>query len=121
MKKKVLVVDDDKGTLVLAKNLLKEEGHEVIILDNPRFAIKKIKNEHPDLVILDILMPYKDGYKLCEEIKEAFHDKIPVIIFTSQPYEKDLIKDAYKDFGADDYLLKPFEPGAFIAKVNQYV
>lgn len=121
MKKKILVVDDDKSILILAKKLLESEGYEVLTLDTPKFAIKKIKKELPSLVILDILMPHMDGYKLCEEIKESFHQKIFVIIFTSQPYEKDLIQEAYRDFGADDYLLKPFDRKTFIEKVKKYV
>lgn len=119
MAKKILVIDDDHGSLLLVESLLKANGYEVLTLDFPKDTMKLIKRERPDLVLLDILMPYKDGYKVCEEIKTVYGKKIPVIVFTAKPYEKDLIPEAHKDFGADDYVLKPFDSKTLLEKIKK--
>jgi len=121
MRKKVLIVDDDQSVLLLTEKILTAEGYNVLTLNSSKYALRTIKTEKPDLVILDIIMPSKDGYKLCEEIKAIFNNKIPIIMITSQPYEKDLIKDAHKDFGADDYLLKPFETKNLLLKIKRII
>lgn len=121
MAKKILVVDDNRETTRLVEGLLTSNGYEVISLNFPKSVLKVIKQENPSLVLLDIIMPYKDGYKVCEEIKTAFGEKVPVILFTSQPYEKDFIQQAFKDFGADDYLIKPFNPEELLEKIKKFV
>ncbi len=121
MSKKILIVDDDKGTIRLVEELLTSRGYEVVSLDHPKFVYKTIRNERPDLVLLDIIMPYKDGYRVCEEIKSTFNESIPVILFTSQPYEKEFIKESYKDFKADDYMIKPFKANDLLTKIEQYL
>src|SRR5689334_17708953 len=116
MAKKILIVDDDKGVLRLTEERLKAKGYQPITLDHPRFVEKTIKEHSPDMILLDIIMPYKDGYKVCQDIKKIF-PKIPVVLFTSQPYEKELIDKAFKEFGADDYLLKPVTEEDLFAKI----
>ena len=59
-----------------------------------------------------------DGYAVCEEIKKAYGDKIPVLLCTAQTYETDFIQKAYKEFGADDYTLKPLNPEEFLGKIK---
>ena len=80
--------------------------------------MKVVRKESPDLVLLDIIMPDVDGYQLCKEIKESYGSHIPVILFTAQPYEKEFIKDSYQDFGADDYIVKPFEAKDLLDKIE---
>jgi len=121
MSKKILVIDDDPGALKLVESILTAKGYQVITLNYPKHVINIIKKENPDLVILDIIMPYKDGYKVCEEIKGLFSNRIPVMVCTSQPYEKEFIKDAHKDFGADDYLIKPFESKILLEKIDKLI
>ena len=105
----------------MVETLLKASGYEVIILNYPKNVIKTCKMENPDLVLLDVIMPYQDGYKVCEEIKQAFGSKIPVILYTCQPYERDLIAEAFKDFGADDYMRKPFEREELLEKIEKLI
>lgn len=118
MSKKVLVVDDDPGTLKLLQSVLASLDYICIAIKDPTQALKTIQNEMPDLVLLDVIMPQLDGYSLCKEIKSLYKNKIPVIIFTAQSYEKDLIEEAYKQFDADDYLTKPFDTQQFIQKIK---
>jgi DNA-binding response OmpR family regulator len=117
--KKVLIVDDDVNALREAEGILREAGYDVVTLNNPKFVLKVIKNEKPDVVASDIIMPHLDGYALCEEVKKVYKNTIPVLLCTSQSYEQDLIQSAYKDFGADDYVLKPFNKGDLVSKVKK--
>lgn len=116
--KKILVVDDNPDALREAEAILKKARYEVVTLNYPKFLLKTIKTERPDVVVLDIIMPHTDGYALCAEIKKLFANKIPVLLCTAQSYEQDLIQRAYKDFGADDYILKPLKAEEFIPKIK---
>jgi len=119
--KKILIVDDDPLAIRTAEAILKKVHYEVLTLNNPKFIFKVIKSEHPDLVILDIIMRPVDGYAVCEEIKKAYGDKIPVLLCTAQSYEQDFIQNSYKEFGADDYILKPVKSEEFLPKVKALI
>lgn len=116
--KKILIVDDNPDALKIAGEILRKARFEVVTLSNPKFIFKAIKNECPDVIVLDIIMRPIDGYTVCAEIKKAYADKIPVLLYTAQSYEQDFIQRAYKEFGADDYTLKPLNPEEFLAKIK---
>lgn len=118
MSKKILLVDDDVSSLQLAESILKPAGYEVLTLNFPKFALKTIREEKPNLVVLDIIMPYQDGYALCQEIKKIFCNKIPVLLCTAKSYEKEMIESACKDFGADGFMIKPFKKEELLEKVK---
>ncbi len=118
MPKKILVIDDDINSLQLFESILKSAGYVCLTLNFPKFALKVIKDERPDLVVTDIIMPYKDGYALCEEIKKIFLNKIPVLLCTAKSYEQDLIATACSDFGAEDYVIKPCKKEELLEKVK---
>ena len=119
MAKKILIVDDDTNALQLAESILKSKGYDVVALNHPRYIFKVIKEERPNLVISDIIMPNKDGYAICAEIKQLYRDAIPVLLCTSQSYEQDLIATACKDFGAEDFIIKPFKADELLKKVEK--
>lgn len=116
--KKILVVDDNPDALKNAEEILKKARYDVVTLNNPKFIFKVIKGEWPDAIVLDIIMRPVDGYSVCAEIKKAYADKIPVLLCTAQSYEQDFIQRAHKEFGADDYTLKPLNPEEFLAKIK---
>ena len=116
--KKILVVDDNPDALKIAEEILKKAHYDVVTLNNPKFIFKVIKDEWPDAIVLDIIMRPVDGYTVCAEIKKAYADKIPVLLCTAQSYEQDFIQKANKEFGADDYTLKPLQPDEFLAKIK---
>ncbi|MFC1594390.1 PleD family two-component system response regulator [Candidatus Omnitrophota bacterium] len=118
MGKKVLVVDDDVSSIQLAESILKSAGFEVMTLNHPKMVFKLLKSERPDVVVSDIIMPHRDGYALCKEIKELYNNTIPVLLCTSKSYEEELIETAYKDFGADGFLIKPFQKEELLEKVK---
>ncbi|MFC1708574.1 PleD family two-component system response regulator [Candidatus Omnitrophota bacterium] len=119
--KKILIVDDTPEALKVAEEILKKAKYEVITLNNPKFIFKLLKQEKPDVVILDIIMPPLDGYTVCQEIRKLYGDKIPVLLSTAQSYEQDLVQSAHKEFGANDYILKPVNPEELVSKVKALV
>ena len=116
--KKILIVDDTPEALKAAEEILKKAKYDVTTLNNPKFVFKLLKQERPDVVILDIIMPPLDGYTVCQEIRKLYGDKIPVLLSTAQSYEQDLVQSAHKEFGADDFILKPVNPEELVSKVK---
>ena len=117
---KALVVDDDEGILrVLAAYLKSNDEYEVLTTTSSQDALEIVKNTPIDLLISDIMMPGKDGYKICDEIKTKVSSDIPVIVFTAQKLEKDIMDEVHKYYGADDYLFKPFEIEELLEKIER--
>jgi len=110
----VLVVDNDKRSLFIIKNILERDGYRVITANNGSAAIRVFANETPDLVILDVVLPLMDGFEVCRRIREF--SELPVIIVTAKDSEADKIKGL--DAGADDYITKPFMQGEVMARVR---
>ncbi len=117
MSKKILIVDDDLESLKLVGLMLQRRGFDIISAHTGRQALKKAETERPDLVILDIMMPDFDGYKVCEQLRSKPNTaNLPVIMFTA----KTLIGDKVAGFeaGADDYLTKPIHPSDLVSHVE---
>lgn len=120
--KKVLIIDDRAEIVELIKSILEREGYATAVLNTSVHAIDVIKKEQPGLVLVDVMMPDKDGYQVCDEIRCSDDIKhIPVIVVTGKALEKDLIDQAYETYGACDFLTKPFEPADLIAKVKKHI
>lgn len=102
-----MLADDDQGIQTLVGHIVREEGHEFCCASDGEAAIRMVDVERPDLLILDIMMPRKDGFEVCEAVR-AKDDGIPILILTA----KGDIVDKSIGFraGADDYLVKPFMP-----------
>ncbi|MBK0295483.1 response regulator transcription factor [Bacillus sp. S34] len=113
MKKKVLIVDDEWNMRNLLKIYLKDEFH-VIEADDGGTALSLIYAEHFDLIILDIMLPYIDGWKICKEIRKE--KNTPILMLTARNELKDKVYGL--GIGADDYLGKPFEPDELVARVK---
>lgn len=111
----ILVVDDDRFANTLVHFVLSKEGFEVETLDNPRGAMQMIEKREPDLLILDITMPYIDGFEFSQELR-AHGYETPIIFMTA----KDSIEDKLQGFtiGADDYICKPFNHQELVARVQ---
>jgi len=115
--RKVLIADDEPDILEILKYNLQNEGYEVITAKNGNEAIEKAKRSHPDLVVLDIMMPGKTGVEVCELLRAQPAFKETLIIFlTAINDEGTQIKGLQT--GADDYVSKPVSPKVFMSKVN---
>jgi len=117
-KKKILLVEDDAFVSDIYQIKLVHEGFEVIVSRNGLEAIKKLEELVPDLILLDIIMPYVDGIEVLKKIKSnETLKKIPVILLTNLS-EKEKIDEAL-EIGADDYLIKShFTPSEVVEKIN---
>jgi len=113
--KRILVVDDEEHIVELIKFNLEKNGYKVITADNGRDALEIAKEQHPDLVLLDLMLPGIDGLEVCKEIrKEASISNMPIIMITAKGEELDKILGL--ELGADDYITKPFSVRELIAR-----
>mgnify|MGYP001581558223 FL=1 len=118
MKKKILLIDDQEDLIELTRRILQSHGYEVVGLTDGEGALEIIKGESPHLVILDMIMPGKDGTEICQEMKsDATTRHIPVILSTGQMLEPgDFSREGLKE--ADGYLMKPFEIDELLSKIQ---
>ena len=120
--KKIMLVDDEPEILDLVSMRLKSFGYDVVTAKDGQDALEMLEFERPDLVLLDVMMPGKDGYEVCNEIKTNPNtSKTPVILFTAKPQQKERLKSNYNFIAADDYILKPFEPEDLLAKIKRFI
>ncbi len=110
----ILVVDDDKEIVGAIEIYLKKEGYNILKAYNGNEALEKVKENEIHLIILDIMMPEKDGIETLEEIRK--NKSIPVILLSAKSEDYDKIGGL--NSGADDYITKPFNPLELIARVN---
>lgn len=111
---KVLVVDDDQNVLELVKLYGEKEGFEVIGISDGDHTLSVFERENPDAVILDIMLPGKDGLTLCRELRTV--KMVPIIMLTAKGEEADRVLGL--EMGADDYVSKPFSPRELIARIK---
>jgi DNA-binding response OmpR family regulator len=118
MGKKILIVEDERDVVDIVTIRLEAAGYECISAHDGQEGLEKVKSEEPDLVILDLMLPKIDGYKVCRLLKsDEKYRHIPIILFTAQAQKRDI--DAGKKSGADAYIVKPFEPQVLINKINE--
>jgi len=117
---KILVVEDDEFLTKIYSMTLTQEGYEVTITKNGDEGLRALKKDKPDIVLLDLLLPKKDGFEFLKEMREDTKFKnIPVLILTNLGQESDIEKA--KDLGADDYVIKGnVEVEDVIKKINTY-
>ena len=114
-KKKILLVEDDPNFGSILKEYLKINGYQVTLAKNGIEGFEKFKKEKFSLCLLDVMMPYKDGFTLAKEIREI-DDLVPLIFLTAKTLKEDVLK-GFK-LGADDYLTKPFDSEVLLAKIK---
>ena len=120
MPKKILVTDDSPTIVAMIKELLESNGYAVVTASDGQEALDKAKKEKPDLIILDLMLPKIDGYKVCAMLKfDKNYSSIPIIILTARAGESD--KELGSEVHADAYVTKPFEPDAFLAKIKELI
>ncbi len=114
MTEKILVADDEANIIKLLRLYLREAGYEVVAAHDGREALERFRAESPDLVVLDLMMPYLNGFDVCTEIRKD--SDVPVIILTARSDDVDKIVGL--EMGADDYITKPFNPREVVARVK---
>ena len=118
--KKILVVDDEVDLVETVRFPLELEGFDVLVSYNGEDALNQARKEKPDLIILDLMLPKLDGYKVCRLLKfDERYKYIPILMLTAKTQEKDKILG--KETGADEYITKPFEMDYLMEKVKAYL
>jgi DNA-binding response OmpR family regulator len=113
--KKILLVEDDPNFGSVLKDYLSLNDYDVTLAKNGMEGFEKFKKDNYHLCILDVMMPYKDGFTLAKEIRER-NKEVPIIFLTAKAMKEDVLK-GYK-VGADDYLNKPFDSEVLLMKIN---
>lgn len=120
MSAKILIVDDEPEILLLLGSRLESEGYQVITAGDGQMALERAKKEKPDLIILDLMLPKMDGYKVCGLLKkDSRYAKIPIVMFTARAQEED--KRLGEEVGADAYLTKPFDASVLLGKIQALI
>jgi len=116
--KKIVLVDDEPDILRTLEIFLKSEGFNVLTATDGIKALDIIRASRPDLIVLDIMLPKLDGYKICRILKfDERYKKIPIVVFTARAQELDEKKA--KEVKADAYITKPFHPDALLDKIKE--
>ena len=114
---RVIAIDDEADILQLIRMKLSKEGFDVSTASNGDEGIEKVLRDKPDVMIVDILMPGKNGYQVVTEVKARLREDSPVIIMlTSKTEDADMVKGLSMD--VDDYITKPFSPRELIERIN---
>lgn len=117
MTQRILVVDDDKAVVRLMRGYLEQAGYDVLVAYNGATAVHMIHREHPDLVLLDLMLPDQDGYDITRTIRrDPQWSLLPIIMLTARVTDTDKIVGL--ELGADDYITKPYNPREVVARVR---
>ncbi|MGH7259642.1 MAG: response regulator transcription factor [Nitrospiraceae bacterium] len=115
--KKILIVEDERDILHLVKLYLEKEGYRVSTATTGTEGLKAAKSDHPDLLVLDLMLPGMDGLEVCKRLRaDQPTAALPIIMLTAKAEESDTVIGL--ELGADDYVTKPFSPKALVARVK---
>ena len=113
-KVKILIVDDESNICELIRLYIEKEGYEAIIANDGQEAIDKFKEHSPNLILLDIMLPVKDGWQVCREIRAL--SNVPIIMLSAKGETFDKVLGL--ELGADDYVVKPFDTKEVVARIK---
>jgi len=117
MNRKILIIEDDPATSRLVDYSLRHEGYQVITASNGLTGIRKVREEKPDLVILDVMLPGMDGFEICHRLRsEPTTAQLAILMFSAKA--QDIDRSTGVKVGADDYLAKPADPAEIISRVG---
>jgi len=117
-RKRILVVDDEIYIVHILEFSLTMEGYEVATASDGEEALRKIEEDRPDLVVLDIMMPKLDGYEVCRRLRQKEETaSLPVILLSAKGRPVD--REVGMEVGADDYIVKPFSPRRLLEKIRE--
>jgi two-component system KDP operon response regulator KdpE len=117
MAEKILIIDDEETTVKLISIVLEKRGYEVTSAVRAEEGLRKAYRTHPDLILLDVLMPEMDGWEVCRRLREL--SDVPIVFLTARDDVKDVVKGL--ELGADDYIVKPFEGDELVARVRAHL
>jgi DNA-binding response OmpR family regulator len=117
MTRKVLIADDEQNIVISLEFLLKREGFEVLVAGDGEAALQMVAEHHPDLVLLDVMMPKRNGYEVCQRMRERPEWRgIKIIMLSAKGRDVEVSKGV--SLGADLYVTKPFSNAELVAQIN---
>ena len=117
---RILLVDDEPSIVKVVQKRLEVEGFDVLVAIDGQEALAKAQTEHPDLIILDLMLPKLNGYEVCRLLKfDQKFQHIPIILFTAKAQQQDEVVG--KECGADSYLRKPFQAQELLERIRTLV
>ena len=118
MAKKVLIVDDEPSIIVALQFLMEQNGYDTLVAFSGEEAMEAVGRDHPDLILLDIMLPVVDGFEVCQRVREnPVWKDIRIVLLTALGSEAHVTKGL--DLGADAYVVKPFSNMDLLAKVKE--
>lgn len=114
---KILIIDDDRDILLLLSRVLEKHGFAVVTATQEQQVYTKVAAEHPDLILMDVLLSGADGRHICRKLKASSYKNIPVIIFSGHPGAQ----KNFAEYGANDFLGKPFSETALLEKIARHL
>ncbi len=115
---RILVVEDEPGIAFALESDLQTEGYEVVLVNDGVEAVRRARSEAFDLILLDVMLPNKDGFEVCRELRHAGL-RTPILLLTAKAHEAEKIMGL--DLGADDYITKPFSPRELRARIRAHL
>lgn len=117
MSERILIIEDDRSTARLTEYTLQQAGYEVDVASDGFEGLRRALAEHPDLIILDIMLPGLDGYEVCHRVRQKPETaNLPILMISAKARQDD--KDIGLRVGADEYLTKPVDPSEILARVE---
>ena len=114
MNHKILLIEDDTELATLTQGYLQKNNMEVLIEPDGKYAVERIIKEQADCVLLDIMLPNKDGFAICKEVRDRYHG--PILMLTARDEDMDQLLGL--ELGADDYISKPVHPRILLARIH---
>ncbi len=120
MEKKVLLVEDEENIILGVRTCLEAVGYEVYVVEDGEAALSFVRGEHPDLILLDLLLPKVDGFEVCSNLKNSENTKdIPIVVLTAKASDED--RQRAMSLGADAYMTKPFRPQELWDEIKKFL
>jgi len=118
MSKRILLIEDERDLVETLTFRLQTNDYDVVVAYDGQEGLNRAKSEKPDLIILDLMLPKIDGYKVCRMLKfDEKYKKIPILMFTARAQDSD--KQMGEQVGADAYITKPFDPKVLLGKIEE--
>jgi DNA-binding response OmpR family regulator len=114
---KILICEDEEIMLTALEFRLRKQGFEVLLAENGKIALEKIKTEKPDLIVADIMMPFVTGLELIEFVRKDMRNALPIIVISALENE-DTVLEAFR-LGATDFITKPFKPNELVLRIKR--
>ena len=118
-KKKIILAEDNSTLSLLLKFRLEKEGYELFMATDGKQAVDLIENEHPDLVLSDVMMPFISGLEVISHLRNKLNLDTPIIVFSSAGQEEMVLK-AF-NLGANDFMGKPFSPNELVIRIKRLI